>query len=49
VPKGPRKVVSHMDKRYEELHETLKNLNNAKAINDWNAISTGTLKTPRRG
>ncbi|KAJ1478147.1 eukaryotic translation initiation factor 3 subunit 8 N-terminus-domain-containing protein [Baffinella frigidus] len=39
VPKGPRKVQSQKDKRYDEMQDTLKNLNNAKAINDWNAIS----------
>jgi hypothetical protein len=33
-----------MDKRYEEMQDTLKNLKNAQTINDWNAISAGTLK-----
>lgn len=41
VKKGPRKVVSQKDKRFDEMRQTVKNLKNAMNINDWNAISTG--------
>ena len=36
---GPRKVVSHKDKRYDEMKQTVKSLRNAMAINDWNVVS----------
>jgi len=36
---GPRKVVSHKDKRYDEMKQTIKLLKNAMAINDWNVAS----------
>jgi hypothetical protein len=41
VRKGPRKVVSQKDKRYDEMRLTVKQLKNAIKINDWNAISNG--------
>jgi len=36
---GPRKVISHKDKRYDEMQQTIKLLKNAVAINDWNVVS----------
>ena len=36
---GPRKVVSHKDKRYDEMKQAIKLLKNAMAINDWNVAS----------
>jgi translation initiation factor 3 subunit C len=41
VRKGPRKVVSQKDKRFDEMRQTVKQLKNAIKINDWNAISNG--------
>ena len=41
VRRGPRKVVSAKDKRFDEMRQTVKQLKNAIKINDWNAISTG--------
>ena len=43
VRKGPRKVVSQKDKRFDEMRQTVKQLKNAIKINDWNAISNGEL------
>ena len=39
--RGPRKVISQKDKRFEEMTQTIKQLKNAIKINDWNAISNG--------
>jgi len=39
VKAGPRKVISHKDKRYDEMQQTIKLLKNAVAINDWNVVS----------
>ena len=39
VKAGPRKVVSHKDKRYDEMKQIIKLLKNAMAINDWNVVS----------
>jgi translation initiation factor 3 subunit C len=36
----PRKAQSAKDRRYDEMKDTIKNLKNAQAINDWNAISS---------
>ena len=36
----PRKAQSARDKRYDDMKDTIKNLKNAQAINDWNAISS---------
>lgn len=41
VRRGPRKVVSAKDKRFDEMRQTVKQLKNAIKINDWNAISNG--------
>ena len=36
----PRKAQSAKDRRYDEMKDAIKNLKNAQAINDWNAISS---------